>query len=986
MKKMRFNLKKQIIIFTLICIIVSFLISSFNKNSYAASTNGQMMAHASTARNGSTAAGDQGTEVLVSPYTPGFFNYIFRYQGDNAEDESETLADIAIKATENQNVGYTYGGTAFFTLIKGNKYDHDVEKIDTPADADCSAFVSACLVSTGYACNIEAFKGLLRMTTATLITTLPSIGFTRVTDGCQKGDILVREGVSDAHTAIYVGDATASASSSSSSGGSSTKLSSQEISAFYQNAVDLDASDFDYNGYPKDITIIEKRASIDIIDSIKHIANYILGILVSGIRMAIVGYAEAFERFINDTLLKIEGTEKSENQAEYSIEDLLYNRIPALDVNIFSNSPGGKKLNENSVLATIRKLVAGWYYSIRNIVAVILFIILLYTGLQIAISTSAEKKANYSERLINWLKCMVLLFIIHYLIIFILNANNIIVTLFAKTASKANVLHDTIEARAYDVRFTVGITGMIMYVTLVIYWVRFILLYFRRYVYNIIYIVLAPFSIMRYAIDSSNAKGKAGFESWLNKFVSNIIIQPAHALAYTLFMGIATDIAMESIGGFIIALVFMSQILKMDEYVLSIIKFNGKDAGEHLRKMKKPIKEDWPSTIYAGARLYGQAAINTGTLVSGIARPIKNSIKYRNYNRPGKTKFIDRALNKHNEKQIERALKIINMDKMTEDEKLANPKLAKKRDQEIEEMQREIELKKIKISARNNNPEAKKVLKLRRENRKQVFTASVGALKNVLGSVGGATMALPLGVAVSPEVGIAATKMISSPSKHIGNYRKIKKKEKTISDNNENINETIILVNQARETLTEMNGIIKTYDADNIEDIKKELRRVNRVNANASSIRRMLNYEKNVGKNVPINKTVRQVINKIDKTQELTEMQKEKLEEKETELIENMQKDDARQNDYNKEENKNESENHYNYGKPFTFKNIGDKDIEEIANKFSDDVTKEIVSPANFELAKRINKMKDINDRIKSKNGKNSAQIDIEKEISKFGH
>ena len=247
-------------------------------------------------------------------------------------------------------------------------------------------------------------------------------------------------------------------------------------------------------------------------------------------------------------------------------------------------------------------------------------------------------------------------------------------------------------------------------------------------------------------------------------------------------------------------------------------------------------------------------------------------------------------------------------------------------------------------------------------------------------------MALPLGVAVSPEVGIAATKMISSPSKHIGNYRKIKKKEKTISDNNENINETIILVNQARETLTEMNGIIKTYDADNIEDIKKELRRVNRVNANASSIRRMLNYEKNVGKNVPINKTVRQVINKIDKTQELTEMQKEKLEEKETELIANMQKDDARQNDYNKEENKNESENHYNYGKPFTFKNIGDKDIEEIANKFSDDVTKEIVSPANFELAKRINKMKDINDRIKSKNGKNSAQIDIEKEISKFGH
>lgn len=984
MKKMQFNLKKQIIIFTLICIIVSFIVSSFYNNSYAETVHGQMIAESGHDENGAYhggTPGDQtGNEALIRPFYNYPWNCYYRYKPDDnsveANNVRQTIAQMACNGANNPHIGYAMDTkdrpvnalrTGCWTQVKTIS-SHDLADIDVDVNTDCSAFVASCIVATGYICNISELQSYSPVPTGSMPSELSRCGFSQISGNLQEGDILLNI---TSHTAIYVGDATASA------GNSSIRLTTEQINDYYNNAEDLDTSNFEYNGYPRDISIVQKKAPIDIIDAIKNIANYILGVLVSGIRMAIVGFAEAIEKSINNLLLKIEGTEPTKDQAEYSIEDLLYNRIPALDVNIFSSTPGGKKLNEDSVLATIRKLVAGWYYSVRNIAAIVLFIILLYTGLKMAISVSAEKKADYSKRLVTWLKCMVLIFIIHYIIIFILNINDLTVSLFAKTVSKANSLHDTIEARAYDVRFTVGITGMIMYVTLIVYWVRFLFLYFRRYIYNIIYIVLASFAIVRYAIDNSNAKGKSGFERWLNKFVSNIIIQPAHALAYTLFMGIATDIALESIGGFIIALVFMSQILKMDEYVLGIIKFNGNNASEHLRKMKKPMKEDLPIQLYGYAKLYGTAARNIGAIGTSIARPIANNIKYGNYDKPKKANVISRALNKLDQNRISKTIDDINSKRMTEDERLREPELAEERDREIAKLERKNENRKLKIDARNHNPEAKRILKLKRNNNKQIFTASAGAVKNALGTITGATMAIPLAVAASPEAGIAAAKMISSPSKHIKNYKNIKKKQEKIDEKKENIEQTIILVNQSREIIDDMNRTInkiQTSNDDNIEDIKEQLRTVNRINGNSTNIRRIIQNEKAQNEDISLEKSIDRVIKQIDKTDELTQNQKEKLKNKEIDLIKKKNVT-----------NDTETEKTFDYEKQGTIRDIKDEDVKEVSNRFSDDVAREVVSPENFVLAQKINKLKDINEKIKEVNGNKDVQINIEKEINGFG-
>lgn len=976
MKRMQLNLKKQIIIFTLICIIASFIASAFSNVTMAAETNtsGKKIAEASTASYGSSATGDQGHEVQIANYRNGFTQF-YRYSGDKENEVRNAIAESACNAANNQMIGYTYGdGTTFMEDMKLDTYGHDPKNINKAIDTDCSHFVCACIISAGYkigtkAKELKELKNCGYYSTASMMNgDLTNIGFKKISGTLEKGDILVRDG----HTAIYVGDAAATASSGSSPYTSNTRgvtLTAEQINKYYKDAVDLDSQDFKYNGLPKKVGIVQKKSIGEIIDAIKNIVNYIFGILISGIRMAIVGFAEEIESMINGLLLSAEGITDSKEQAkqpEYSIEDLLYNRIPALDVNIFTDTPGGKQLVEGSALSTIKKLVAGWYYSIRNIAAVIMFIILLYTGLKMAISTSAESKANYSEQLVTWIKCMVLLFMIHYLMIFILTLNDTLVKMFAAATTGIGTLHDTIEARAYDMRFTVGISGMIMYVTLIVYWIKFLLLYIRRYIYNIIYIILAPFAIIRYAMDNANTKGKAGFENWLNKFVANIIIQPAHALAYTLFMSIAVKLALESIGGFIIALVFMSQILKMDEYVLSIVRFKGNDASNHLRKMKKPMKEEWPIVAYGQIKILGRTAKNIGTIGAGIARPIGNYAKYRNYGNkePG---VVARKLNEHDQKSIDKALNRINKNKLAiENEKANNPELAESLNRKIAKEQQKIENKKIKINARNNNAEAKKILKLKRDNRRQIYKASAGAIKNVLGTVAGATLAIPLAVAESPEAGIVAAKMISSPSKHISNYQKLVKKQDKINEKKDKIQNTIVLVNKASEITDSIEtSINKIRTSDNIEDIRAELKKVDKLNANSENIKNLIVNEQIKDQNVPMQTSIRTVLNKMDKNKVLTEIQKEDLAQKESQDIK------------------------YNYGLDSNDKisKIDDNDdITDLSNKVSEDVTKEIVSPENIEIAKKINELKDLNDKSKEENnGADIKVININKFIDNLG-
>lgn len=85
-----------------------------------------------------------------------------------------------------------------------------------------------------------------------------------------------------------------------------------------------------------------------------------------------------------------------------TFEDILFNRVPLIDVNVFSPTKTVTGEDVASVIAHIRVNIAGWYIAFRNLAIVISFATLIYIGIKVAIESSGEKRARYKQMLMHW--------------------------------------------------------------------------------------------------------------------------------------------------------------------------------------------------------------------------------------------------------------------------------------------------------------------------------------------------------------------------------------------------------------------------------------------------------------------------------------------------------------------------------------------------------------------------------------------------------
>lgn len=108
-----------------------------------------------------------------------------------------------------------------------------------------------------------------------------------------------------------------------------------------------------------------------------------------------------------------------------SPEEIFSNKIGLLDVNFFNpnkyeniSTQIGEGLEQKSTALVLQPTISAWYYALRNLAIVALLSILVYTGIRIIISSSADDKAKYKQRLMDWLVAMCLLFFMHYIMAF----------------------------------------------------------------------------------------------------------------------------------------------------------------------------------------------------------------------------------------------------------------------------------------------------------------------------------------------------------------------------------------------------------------------------------------------------------------------------------------------------------------------------------------------------------------------------------------
>lgn len=113
--------------------------------------------------------------------------------------------------------------------------------------------------------------------------------------------------------------------------------------------------------------------------------------------------------------------------------EIFANQIAMLDVNFFNpnkydaiNTVAGTGKEQVSAAAQLQATISQWYFTIRNFAIVALLSILVYVGIRIVISSSAQDKAKYKQRLLDWLVAMCLLFFLHYIMTFAVTITELI--------------------------------------------------------------------------------------------------------------------------------------------------------------------------------------------------------------------------------------------------------------------------------------------------------------------------------------------------------------------------------------------------------------------------------------------------------------------------------------------------------------------------------------------------------------------------------
>lgn len=200
------------------------------------------------------------------------------------------------------------------------------------------------------------------------------------------------------------------------------------------------------------------------------------------------------------------------SEANVTIENIVYNKIPILDINFFNfETAGGAVIDENGIIYTMKTNVAMWYYVFRIIAIVIMLLVLIYLGIRIAITSAVDKKAVYKQMLVDWVIGFLLVFAINYIMYGIIWANETFINwVIPKYENGKEIsLYESVRSKAYEIKVSTGTAGMFMYVILVYYAIRFLIVYFKRYLTLTILAVMSPFVAVSYALEKINKKGKS---------------------------------------------------------------------------------------------------------------------------------------------------------------------------------------------------------------------------------------------------------------------------------------------------------------------------------------------------------------------------------------------------------------------------------------------------------------------------------------------
>lgn len=363
------------------------------------------------------------------------------------------------------------------------------------------------------------------------------------------------------------------------------------------------------------------------------IFNLIIMIVISIGLLTIPNICNATEYFSLDSpyLLADQGSE-STGSGYKILEPVEADYIPKYEEDKDLSQRNDKlfsTVNNNNFTKEIKKNVAQWYYIFRYMAIAIMLVILIILAIKMAITSVAAEKALYKRMLVDWLVCFILLHFIHYFMIFVLYINESLINIIKKVSLSINTngeysLYETVRSRAYDWKFIVGFSGMLLYMNLVWFTCKFVYIYAKRFITTIILTVIAPIMVLFYSLKKILTGSSKVLTKWMEEYALNVILQTIHALLYAVFVGIALKLTESSLVGIIISLIILNFMSKADKIFRGIFKFSdgGDIANENSEAQMSELVDNVKDAAMLGVALkhseIAKDASNLGKKALGI--------------------------------------------------------------------------------------------------------------------------------------------------------------------------------------------------------------------------------------------------------------------------------------------------------------------------------------------------------------------------------
>lgn len=242
----------------------------------------------------------------------------------------------------------------------------------------------------------------------------------------------------------------------------------------------------------------------------------------------------------------------------FSINSLVFGEYLLFNANVYqtnkSLNPDIEPTTISNIIDSIKETVAGWFQVLRLFAIALIILLLIFTGLRLAVSDLAKDRARYKEVIKAWIIGLAFIYLLPYIIVIINTICDYFMDILwdarlgledaGYTSFESGLFLECINGTA-DTGGLKSAAYFIEFLAFIIMDYKFFFKYIKRSFTVFMLVVLSPVIGVMHVFNK--IKGNDGIiGNWVAKYCMNIFMQPLHALLYLIFMFTASGIALKA--------------------------------------------------------------------------------------------------------------------------------------------------------------------------------------------------------------------------------------------------------------------------------------------------------------------------------------------------------------------------------------------------------------------------------------------------------